>query len=110
MLSGGRVKAVLVLDNVAVFQQLHDLQLAVLEALVMQHLLDGHRLSRLQTCRLRVVRPARAQSASALSERPPPHRLPRALREHPHPRAFIVLTPRYVVVGGAFHVCCCPQT
>jgi len=53
VLGGSGVKAVLVLDNVAVFQQLHDLQLAVLEALVLQHLLDGHRLSRLQTRRLR---------------------------------------------------------
>ena len=41
LLCGG-VKAVLELHHIAVVHHLHDLQLSVLEALVLQHLLDCH--------------------------------------------------------------------
>lgn len=44
----GRVEALLQLDDVWVVDHLHDLQLTVLEALVLQHLLDGHLLN---TCK-----------------------------------------------------------
>jgi hypothetical protein len=53
------VEVVLELDDVGVVQQLHDLQLAVLEALVLQHLLDGH---------LRVARAWRAGEAGVVGE------------------------------------------
>lgn len=42
------VEALLELDNVGVVDHLHDLQLAVFEPLVLQHLLDSHLCSR--TC------------------------------------------------------------
>ena len=41
------VEAVLHVDDVAVGQETHDLELAVLVPLVLQHLLDGHHLARL---------------------------------------------------------------
>eukprot|EP00754_Rhynchopus_humris_P013920 Rhum_TRINITY_DN14356_c14_g1::Rhum_TRINITY_DN14356_c14_g1_i1::g.84606::m.84606 len=41
------VEAVLHVDDVAVGQEAHDLELAVLVPLVLQHLLDGHHLARL---------------------------------------------------------------
>lgn len=47
------VEVVLQRDDVGVSQRLHDLQLPVLEPLVLQYLLDRHRLARLHDARLK---------------------------------------------------------
>lgn len=46
LLLARRVEEILELDNVAMLQTPHDLQLSVLEPFVLQHLLDGHHFAR----------------------------------------------------------------